>query len=350
MDESKTYTTPRPTQIVSGKPVPLRGMKGRLVNSSIDGFVLALETINRISVRYRLEAFNYLIINAWELLLKAKIIHDSSNNEAIFRQRKRGEERRSHSLRHCLTLVFAEPSSVRLNIETVADERDKGTHLVLDIIPPNILAVYQACVVNYHRALGEWFGISLSDRVPVGMMTIVYDIDHRKIDLNNTVLRRRVGADTVKYLMRRQNEIEAIQESVENSRDYSAQIELSVSVTNNKRNSADLQLVGGASGDRIGVVNKYRDTSQTHTIYTVRAAEMIQERLALPKRVNDYDVRAICHHYQIKDRFEFYYHDGMKESRPRFTPAFVEWVVDEYRDNDQFISQARAGYREHQAQ
>ena len=48
------------------------GLKGRLLNKSVDAYVLALETINRLSIQYRLEAFCYLICNAWELLLKGK--------------------------------------------------------------------------------------------------------------------------------------------------------------------------------------------------------------------------------------------------------------------------------------
>ena len=43
-------------------------LKERLVDKSFDAYVLALETINRITVRYRMEAFCYLICNAWKLL------------------------------------------------------------------------------------------------------------------------------------------------------------------------------------------------------------------------------------------------------------------------------------------
>ena len=52
------------------------GLKGRLVDKSVEAYILALETINRLSIKYRLEAFCYLLCNAWELLLKAKILED----------------------------------------------------------------------------------------------------------------------------------------------------------------------------------------------------------------------------------------------------------------------------------
>ncbi len=84
------------------------GLKGRLLNKSMDAYVLALETINRLSIQYRLEAFCSLICNAWELLLKAKILDDTDNDhDAIYRgKKKRGERRESLSLRECLERVI----------------------------------------------------------------------------------------------------------------------------------------------------------------------------------------------------------------------------------------------------
>ena len=58
-------------------------LKKSLMDKSIEAYVLALETINRLSVRYRLETFCYLLCNAWELLLKAKIIDCESNPDSM---------------------------------------------------------------------------------------------------------------------------------------------------------------------------------------------------------------------------------------------------------------------------
>jgi hypothetical protein len=71
------------------------GLKGRLVDKSVEGYILALETINRLSIQYRVETFCYLICNAWELLLKAKILEDTDNNRnAIYRGKKKlGQQR-----------------------------------------------------------------------------------------------------------------------------------------------------------------------------------------------------------------------------------------------------------------
>lgn len=71
------------------------GLQRRLSDASIEAYILALETINRLSITYRIEAFTYLICNAWELLLKAKIVQDTGNPKAIFYKTRRGEPKRS---------------------------------------------------------------------------------------------------------------------------------------------------------------------------------------------------------------------------------------------------------------
>ena len=93
-------------------------LKHQLVDKSIEAYVLALETINRLTVQYRLEAFCYSMCNAWELLLKAKILHDKCNTDSIYYKRQKGKIRRTLSLRDCLKQVFPKQNDyVRRNIE-----------------------------------------------------------------------------------------------------------------------------------------------------------------------------------------------------------------------------------------
>ncbi|WP_206644491.1 DUF3644 domain-containing protein [Pseudoalteromonas sp. PS5] len=46
----------------------------KLVSRSLDAFTLALEVYNRPSMKNRVEAFAIMMVNAWELLLKAEIL------------------------------------------------------------------------------------------------------------------------------------------------------------------------------------------------------------------------------------------------------------------------------------
>ena len=51
-----------------------------LVESSLSAAAAAIEIYNKPNFTYREEAFTILLINAWELLLKAKILLDANDD------------------------------------------------------------------------------------------------------------------------------------------------------------------------------------------------------------------------------------------------------------------------------
>ena len=162
------------------------GTKGRLLQKSVEAYVLSLETINRLTIAYRIETFCTLICNAWELLLKAKVLEDTGKRTSIYYQRKTNERRRSLTLDDALKRVLPDDrDSKRRNLERVAALRDEAVHLFISEVPKDVLGLLQACVINYHACLNEWFGINLAERVPVGMMTIVFDVSQERLDLGD---------------------------------------------------------------------------------------------------------------------------------------------------------------------
>jgi len=101
------------------------------MDKSVEAYILALESINRLSIQYRVEVFCYLICNGWELLLKAKILEDADTRNAIYYKKQRGKPRRSPSLRDCLNRVIPNQNDPeRRNVERIAELRDEAVHLV----------------------------------------------------------------------------------------------------------------------------------------------------------------------------------------------------------------------------
>lgn len=88
---------------------------------------------------YRIEGFCFFYVNAWELLAKARLIENGGKEAVIFYKKKRGQPRRSLSLRDALERVIPErKDAVRRNVEQIADLRDHATHLLI----PELEAVY----------------------------------------------------------------------------------------------------------------------------------------------------------------------------------------------------------------
>lgn len=95
------------------------------------------------------------------------------------------------------------------------------------------MALFQACVLNYHKRLNEWWGISLSDYVPVGMMTIVYDLSPEQLDFSNSILRRQLGSDTVKYLAEFQAQVQQEFEELGKPTEFSIDIDYKLALVKN---------------------------------------------------------------------------------------------------------------------
>ena len=49
----------------------MENVSTRLVNKSVESFILGLEIYNKPTIKYRAEGFAFFISNAWELMLKA---------------------------------------------------------------------------------------------------------------------------------------------------------------------------------------------------------------------------------------------------------------------------------------
>jgi len=320
----------------------LAGLQKRLLDRSIEAYILSLETINRLAITYRVETFTYLICNAWELLLKTKITHDAGNSRAIYHPRKRGQPLRSFSLRKCLQEVFPnEDDPIRRNIEFVAELRDEATHLVIKQVSREVLGLFQACVLNYHRQLQTWFGIALSERVTVGMMTIVYDLGPEQFDLDNATFRRELGRDTAQYLSgfqaRLREELALHGQSAELAIDIRYHL-----VLTKKPGDADIVLTAGDTGGVTHVIEVPKDASKTHPYRRKELVVEVNAKLDGAMRVNPYDIQCVMQVHNITKRAEFYFKSDIKGAPVQYSPEFVNWLVNQYHKDAAFFQKMRA--------
>ena len=47
----------------------MEDLSKRLVDKSIEAFIMGLEIYNKPTIKYRIEGFSFFICNAWELML-----------------------------------------------------------------------------------------------------------------------------------------------------------------------------------------------------------------------------------------------------------------------------------------
>ena len=314
-------------------------LKERLVDKSVEAYILALETINRLTIQYRLETFCYLICNAWELLLKAKILGDKGKEDAIYYKEQEGKTRRSLSLDDCLnkTMQNQKDHPIRRNIERIEELRNESVHLVISQIPREVMSLFQAGVINYHKRLHEWFGVSLSDRVPVGMMSIVYEEGPERWDMTNQRLRQQLGKDSAKFLGRYCADLNQDYEELQRSPEFSIGIEYRLVLTKNP-NNADIALSSGATGgESTQVVESLKDPGTTHPF---RQKELI-EQLMTELKINQFDIQCVNKVYKIKAQSKYFYQGKVKGSPAQYSRAFLDWLIERYKEDDQFFEKTR---------
>lgn len=269
--------------------------------------------------------------------MKAKLLDSGSK---IFYPKKRGQPRRSLSLDDCLNKLFtSEDEPIRLNLERIHELRNNATHLVIPFIPRDIMGLFQAGVINFPKALQDWFSISLSERIPLGMMILVYDFDPQQYLLENARMRRRMTIDTFKWLTDFQTRIQRDATSLGNAQDkFCIPINYKVAITRSPR-SADIVLSAGGTGQEAVIIERPRSPDVTHPYRRKEVIELVNDKLQGVHTINQYDFDCVKKVFNIESNVEFYYKD--KFSPRRYSNGFVDWIVKRARRNPAFFNRAR---------
>jgi hypothetical protein len=155
-----------------------RGSYRRLVANSKSAMVGAIEIYNKPRFDYRDEVFVLLLINAFELLLKAIV---SKGNKSIFEKKKRNQPYRTINWRTAMTRAVSTAAwptpipyrAVEENLELLSVYRDNAVHFYnapgFGVV---IYSLAQTSIVNYRDILRAVFGQELADEINWQLMPL----------------------------------------------------------------------------------------------------------------------------------------------------------------------------------
>lgn len=157
-----------------------------LVDKSISAALSAIEIYNKPDFKYREEIFSILMINSWELLLKAKIIKENGGNlksiyvmvnktgkkgnklKTLTPDLNRSQNPKTIGLPKCLSICEKAPISlnpiVKENIYLLMEIRDTAIHFQhADLyLSKKVFEIGTASLKNYLKLITEWFNYDLS--------------------------------------------------------------------------------------------------------------------------------------------------------------------------------------------
>ena len=136
-----------------------------------EALLAAVEICNKPTVEYREQTATFLLVNAWEVLIKARIVQENGGKiQAIYRRLRNSNRFRYSADGEVLTIEIRGavnrsklPEEVRSNILGLVKIRNRAAHLgvLVPELKQAILEFSAASVQNFVKTYGEWFGESI---------------------------------------------------------------------------------------------------------------------------------------------------------------------------------------------
>lgn len=313
-----------------------------LLDKSQDAFILGLETYNRPTVRYRVEAFCFMFCNAWELLLKARILEETKKESSLYYKKKRNQPRRSLSLRDCLKQNWPdEKHPIRRNVEDIAETRDAAVHFIVPELEKVYVGLLQSGVLNYVSTLDDWFGLSILDRCTPALLSLVADVDSAE----PAKIKKKYGADVLRFFEAEQSRLDQAEEEISDTQ-YRIPIDYRLVLTKSPAD-ADISLTSGKGDKHSLVVQVPKDLRKTHPHLQKDVIPAVNDRLPDGVSINQYDMQCFLWKNKVKGQGH-YHHRIEKPVTHRYSEALVDFIVEKVSADSTYLARARESYKRRQ--
>lgn len=243
----------------------------RLLGKSREAFVLAIELYNRPSIRYRVEGFAFFVCNAWELMLKAKIIKDRGGRAVFYKD----NPNRTLNMERCMDLILTnDKDPLKRNLKDIVRLRNEGTHFIVEEHEQIYVGLFQACVRNYDDKLFEWHGIRISDSVPQHFLTLSMSA----CPASPEVIRAKYSPEIAERFLFDESTIEQ-EESIQGNQRYSFVMRTELAIVKNPKRADFTVAVDNSSDRTMRTAKVFQDPHSTHPLSTRTLIEHVNRRL-----------------------------------------------------------------------
>lgn len=243
----------------------------QLLDKSREAFVLAVELYNRPSIRYRVEGFAFFICNAWELMLKAKIIRDYGIEKILYKD----HPDRTLSMERCMDLVLTnDKDPLKRNLKDIVRLRNEGTHFIVPEHEQIYVGLFQACVRNYDDKLFEWHGLKISDSVPVHFLTLSMSAN----PVSPEVIRAKYSPEIAEKFLFDRAAIEQ-EEAIQGNQKYSFVMRTEMAIVKNPSRADFTVAIDNTSDKKMRTAKVFQDPHNTHPLATRQIVDLVNKRL-----------------------------------------------------------------------
>lgn len=303
----------------------------RLIDKSIEAFIMGLEIYNKPTIRYRIEGFSFFIINAWELMLKAELIN---RNESIYYKDKPD---RTLSVENVVRKIYTDKNTrIRLNLEKIIELRNISTHYITEDYEAKYAPLFQACVLNYVNEIQRFHNEDITKYIAQNFLTI----SARYEPLTNEQIKLKYSPEIAEKLIKQANEIDVLSGTYDSEK-FSIDIKQNLYITRKKSEADFIVSIDSKADTKVTPIKELKDPSDTHKYSYNNVILAVQERLkkkniklGYKSGFNTYVLSLFIDFYDIKqDKKYAYKHIIGNQKQFTYSQQFIDFIVDEISKN-----------------
>jgi len=291
-----------------------------MLDKSEEAFLMAIEIYNKPTIKYRLEGFAFFICNAWELLLKAKMLNEG---KSIYYSDK---PNRTISLSNCVSSIFTnDKDPIRKNLEILIGLRNTTTHYIIKEMDTIYLPFMQSNVLNYSQKLFDYFERDITEKINSSFMTLVVNNE----EISDEKILSNYGNNIFDRYMKVKNETQKIISDNSNEK-LAIKIDLNVKIVKDKKDAKTTFRIAKEGEEPVRIIKELKDTNLTHCFNQKRVRELVIDNLkrkGIEIKFTQYDLKLICDKFDLKSNEKYFYKHVLTNSWG-CTQQLVDFITD----------------------
>ncbi|PTK32250.1 DUF3644 domain-containing protein [Staphylococcus hominis] len=312
-------------------------LKERLLLKCQEAFIMGLELYNKPTIKYRIEGFSFFICNAWELMLKAKLLKD---NISIYYS---DNPNRTLNLSDVIKIVYTDKNQpLRINLEKIIDLRNISTHLVTEDYETVYAPFFQANILNFSEQLQKFHDIDITRKIPQNFLSLSVNMDI----LNNDEIRGKYSPAIAEKLITQKNDLEVAQET-NSSNSLVIPLQNTIMITKNPKNADFSVNVSSDSDNNATILKELKDPNDKYKLSFNNVIKGVNKQLKAKNlkfnyydkandknEFNQYTLSLIIKFYNLKNDDKYAYHFA---NVTRYSQQIVEFIVKEIKNDPNVI-------------
>ena len=322
-----------------------------LKDKSVEAFLLSLEVFNKPTIKYRLEGCVFMLCNAWELMLKAKLLSDGAD---IYYSKSD----RTLSLSDCVSKVFTnENDPVRHNLSVIISLRNTSTHFIIPEYESTYMPFLAFCVKSYVDKLYSFCGVNIKDYIKTDFLSLFVS----QKESSETELLSKYGDDILSVYKKKHKDLQSHFDCDEGA-SIAYRVDVNFVRINNK-SKADYSFYVSKNSDdtNITYVDRPIDANISHTLTHNQVANEIDRiikmdriaftpiRVPVPtdKNPDPHIFTTACldvliKRYDLKSNQEYIVAiNNGKQTVFKYSKRLITWVISRISDDKDFVVKSK---------